>query len=96
METARAWGVRRSVFLEWPDEDRAWALALHAVERDTCPDCRQPLSETTAADAEGAYTVDSVGGCAGCQVLRHKTKNAEPHQRFRVRRLTRVELARRG
>lgn len=96
MEAARAWGARRSEFLSWDEDDRAWALALHAVEQDTCPDCRQPLSESTAPDAEGLYTAEQVGECAGCQVLRHKAKDAEPHSRFRVRRLTRVELARRG
>lgn len=41
----------------WLDEDRAWALALAEVERDACPGCGHPWSETSASDSEDTYDV---------------------------------------
>ena len=31
----------------WLDEDRDWALALHYIEADRCPDCGQQWGEAT-------------------------------------------------
>jgi len=53
---------------EWSDTDRAWAVALQAVESDTCGGCGQALSETLSADAE----FESSGlphRCKGCDAL---------------------------
>ncbi|NXY93499.1 hypothetical protein HYE82_03560 [Streptomyces sp. BR123] len=41
----------------WLDEDRAWALALAEVERDSCPDCGHPWSEASAPESEFQYDV---------------------------------------
>jgi hypothetical protein len=67
--------VPRSIFLgrPWPqpgeplwlDEDREWALALHYVEQDVCPDCRQPWQEATDPKNEGAWTAHLVR-CHAC------------------------------
>lgn len=74
METARAWGVPRSVFLGrvvgageplWLPEDRWWALALAQVEAGTCRDCGHPLAETTPASSEDTYDAD-LTRCHGC------------------------------
>lgn len=74
VETARAWGVPRSVFLGrvvaageplWLPEDRWWALALADVEADTCRDCGHPLTETTSPQAAEAYAADVVR-CHAC------------------------------
>lgn len=51
----------------WTDADRDEALALAVDEWDTCGGCGQRLSESTAEDAEGRYTVVEML-CAGCQV----------------------------
>lgn len=74
-ETARAWGVPRSIFLgrSWPapgepmwlPEDRWWALALQEVEAGTCRDCGHPLAETTDAGSEGTYDAE-VTKCHAC------------------------------
>lgn len=84
------------MFLDWPDDDRTWALALHALERDTCPQCRQPLSESLDPEAEGRYTAEEVGMCHACEVLRAKSKDSDPHVHYRARKLTGEEIARRG
>lgn len=75
METARAWGVPRSVFLGrpmpgpgeplWLPEDRWWALALAEVEAGTCRDCGHPLHESTDADNEFAYDA-ALSKCHAC------------------------------
>ncbi|MEU9349027.1 hypothetical protein AB0D74_48305 [Streptomyces sp. NPDC048278] len=44
----------------WLPEDRAWAEALHAVEADTCPDCRQPWGEATARENEFEYVAEPI------------------------------------
>lgn len=48
----------------WTPADRAWAIALLDLEADTCA-CGHQRSETTAADAEGAYRVTPVR-CHAC------------------------------
>lgn len=74
METARAWGVPRSVFLGrvvgpgeplWLPEDRWWALALAEDEANRCRDCGHDLTETMAPDAEDAYDA-TLTRCHGC------------------------------
>ncbi|WP_261994319.1 hypothetical protein [Streptomyces sp. t39] len=49
----------------WTDEDRAWALALADVERDVCPDCGHPWSETSRPEAEGTYRAELLR-CHAC------------------------------
>lgn len=81
METARAWGVPRSIFLGravpaageplWLPEDRWWALALAEVEGGTCRDCGHPLVESTSPDNEYAYEAGLVR-CFGCVAVAKK------------------------
>lgn len=57
---------------EWLDEDRSWALALTALEDDTCDGCGQSLSESTAMRGGRpvhSYDVDSPEICGGCTAL---------------------------
>lgn len=49
----------------WLDEDRYWAEALAEVEADTCPECRQPWSETTNPENEFAYRAQVIR-CHAC------------------------------
>lgn len=49
----------------WLPEDRAWALALAEVERDSCPDCGQPWSEASKAENEDQYDAE-VLRCHAC------------------------------
>jgi uncharacterized Zn ribbon protein len=49
----------------WLDEDRAWALALAEVEKDSCPDCGHPWSEASAKESEYQYDV-SLLRCHAC------------------------------
>lgn len=49
----------------WTDEDRAWALALADIERDACPGCGEPWSESSDKDSEGQYTAE-VLRCHAC------------------------------
>lgn len=64
----------RSVFLGrvpaageplWLPEDTAWAMALAAVEADSCPDCKQPWSEATDKASEFAYDAHLIR-CHAC------------------------------
>lgn len=54
---------------EWDEDERAWALALLAVEGDTCPGCHGQMSETTAADAEGKYAASPPTRCHKCTAI---------------------------
>ncbi len=57
-----------------------------AEERDACPGCGQPRSETfNPANAE-AYTVQRLGICAGCYVKDYVAKDAPEGTQFRVHR----------
>lgn len=49
----------------WLPEDRAWALALAAVEANTCPDCGQPWDEATARENEDQYKAEMIR-CHAC------------------------------
>lgn len=49
----------------WLPEDRAWALALLAVEAESCPDCGQPWAESGARENEEAYTA-AIHLCHAC------------------------------
>ncbi|MFJ2863678.1 hypothetical protein [Kitasatospora sp. NPDC087314] len=71
----------RSVFLGrvvgageplWTDSDRAWALALLTVEEDTCRGCGQPLTESTDADAENAWTAEVIR-CHACTTAHQRS-----------------------
>jgi hypothetical protein len=58
---------------EWTEQDLAEAIALLKVEADTCPGCREPLSESTDPDAEGGYDIDLPTVCHACTPL-NKTR----------------------
>lgn len=83
LETARAWGVPRSIFLGrpapapgeplWLDDDRDWAIALHLVEADTCDGCGQPRSESVLPENEFAYSVTPIR-CHSCAALRRSSR----------------------
>lgn len=75
VEAARAWSTPRSVFLGrlpgpgealWLPEDRWWAMALQAVEADTCGSCGQSLASSTHIDGEDAFNSELVT-CHGCR-----------------------------
>lgn len=53
-----------------------WALALDHVERDSCPSCGQPLSETTHPDADDTYRGHAVR-CQGCKAAHHVTQGVD-------------------
>lgn len=52
-------------------------LALHELQADHCPGCGGVLSETTAAENEGAYQVDPPHRCHRCTAL---ADAREPYQ----------------
>lgn len=56
----------------WTDSDRAWALALIAVEDDTCRGCGQPLSTSTAPEAEDAWVAEVIR-CHACTAAGQRT-----------------------
>jgi hypothetical protein len=60
-------GVPLSEFRTWHPEDAAVVVALVLEDRDRCPGCGHPLSETTAKGASGRYTLTEAM-CAGCEV----------------------------
>ena len=74
VEAARAWGVPRSVFLGWPDDDQAWAIALLEYEADICSGCGQPRSESMAAEHEFAYHPTALR-CHGCAAVARESEN---------------------
>lgn len=55
----------------WTDEDREWALALYEEERDACPGCGHPRSESMRPDAEFTYVAE-VARCHACTPLEAK------------------------
>ncbi len=44
----------------WTDEDRAFALALLAVEAELCSGCGLPRSQTTDPAMQDEYTADAI------------------------------------
>lgn len=59
----------RSVFLgSWTQEDRDYALALLAVEADTCSGCGQSRSQTTDPAMQDGYLADPIR-CHGCAAV---------------------------
>ena len=69
IRTARAWGVRPSEFLEWDDEDRAYALALTEYEDDACPGCGGQLAVTTDPAAEARFLPGPPIRCHRCTAM---------------------------
>lgn len=61
----------------WLDEDRAWALALAEVERDSCPDCGQPWSESSAPENEFSYEATPLV----CHACATGARKAHAHQK---------------
>jgi hypothetical protein len=57
----------------WLPEDRDWALALAAVEADTCPECGQPWSEATDIANEGHYRAELIR-CHACTASAQRVK----------------------
>jgi hypothetical protein len=51
----------------WTEEDRGWAMALHAEEASACPGCGHPLEESSdpRAEEERRYEVTRVR-CHAC------------------------------
>lgn len=70
----------------WLEGDRDEAVALVLFDWDTCPGCRQPLSETIDPDAEGRYDVEQLM-CAGCQA--REVYAEREHYRGRMLRVRR-------
>ncbi|MFR0351784.1 hypothetical protein [Streptomyces sediminimaris] len=60
----------------WLEDDRAWALALAAVEASECPDCRQPWDEATARGSEGAWQAE-ITRCHACAAAAAKVGQFE-------------------
>jgi hypothetical protein len=57
----------------WLPEDRAWALALLAVEADACPECGQPWDESAdPAAADDAGYVAELHRCHACATAARK------------------------
>lgn len=78
MQAARAWGVPRSVFLSWTEDDREWALALLAYEADLCV-CGQPRSESMNPSAEfGTYRADRLRCHACAEIARASERFTGP------------------
>ena len=65
VEAARAWGVPRSVFLGWSDDDRGYAMALLDIESRECAGCGHPLDESMSAAMEFGYRAELVR-CHAC------------------------------
>lgn len=73
VETARAWGVPRSIFLGrvpkpdepyWLESDRNYAIALEAEEKATHT-CGHLIEEAFAKEADGAYMGEAIR-CHAC------------------------------
>lgn len=60
----------------WTPEDRAWALALHQVEADACPECGQPWGDVTDEGNEFAYMAELVK----CHACATSAKTVRAHQ----------------
>ena len=58
------------------DDDVKWALALDHVDRDRCGGCGQPLSESTAPDADDAFYGHAVR-CHGCKAAAHASERVD-------------------
>jgi hypothetical protein len=85
--------VPRSVFLGrplpgpgealWTEEDRAWALALLAVEDEACRGCGQPLDQSTDPALEEAWTAEVIRchacAAAGRHAEQFQKAGGEPH-----------------
>jgi hypothetical protein len=86
VETARAWGVSRSVFLGrivapgdplFTESDRQWATALHLLEQGTHA-CGQPSSESFAKDSDGAYVAEAIR-CHACAAAAREAATFSEH-----------------
>lgn len=60
----------------WLADDRAWAYALLAVEKDVCGECGQPHSESTDAANEFAYEAEIVR----CHACHTSARASQSHQ----------------
>src|SRR3954468_9041312 len=63
-------GTVETLETEWDDESRDLAMALAMWESDLCPQCRQPMSETTARENEGRYVPHPAIRCHYCTASR--------------------------
>ena len=57
----------------WLAEDRWWALALQALEADSCKSCGVSLSISTSIDGEDAFDAEPVT-CHGCRMAASRVK----------------------
>lgn len=74
VEAARAWGVPRSAFLGWAEDDRAWAIALLEYEADICSGCGQPRSESMDPANQFKYESEALR-CHGCSAVARESEN---------------------
>ena len=53
-----------------------WALAHDLIERDRCPGCGQPLSESTDPSNDDAYLGHAVR-CHGCKAAKSASQTVD-------------------
>ena len=56
------------MFLGWPEDDQAWAIALLEYEADICSGCGQPRSQSMSAEHEFDYHPTALR-CHGCAAV---------------------------
>jgi len=85
VEAARAWSVPRSEFLSWDADDRGFALALLAIEAETCSGCGHPVAESMDAANQFAYRAELLR-CHACAAADKATEgDGINHAGLRVR-----------
>jgi hypothetical protein len=80
VHVSQLYRIPLSVFRAWPDDDRAYALALVHEQRDRCPGCGVP---TRAMLDYGAAHLD-VTVCVHCEELEQQQRNADPGQHLSI------------
>jgi hypothetical protein len=65
----------------WTEEDRQYALALAQYEAECCPNCKEPLEETSKAENEFRYRAEVPIRCHRCTATEIATDEAQsrPH-----------------
>jgi hypothetical protein len=72
--------VPLSVFRSWPEDDRAYALALVHEQRDRCPGCGVPTR--AMLDYQAAHL--DVTTCVHCEELEQQQRDADPGQHLSI------------
>ena len=73
VSAARAWSVPRSVFLSWDADDQGYALALLALESETCDGCGHPVTESMDSANQFGYRAELVR-CHACAAADRATE----------------------